>query len=98
MTLLEKANLTTGTGWQADACVGNTGAIPRLNFPSLCLQDSPLGIRNSDYNSAFPAGGTVAASWDRNVWYTRGVDMGMEHRGKGVDVYVSAKEVKREQD
>jgi beta-glucosidase-like glycosyl hydrolase len=50
------------------------------------MQDSPLGIRLSDYNSAFPAGGTVAASWDRDVWYERGYSMGMEHRGKGVDV------------
>ena len=41
---------------------------------------------SADYNSAFPAGGTVAASWDRGVWYQRGYEMGMEHRGKGVDV------------
>jgi hypothetical protein len=50
------------------------------------MQDSPLGVRDSDYNSAFPAGGTVAASWDRGVWYERGFGMGSEHRGKGVDV------------
>jgi beta-glucosidase len=31
--------------WANEACVGNTGSIPRLNFPSLCMQDSPLGIR-----------------------------------------------------
>jgi len=50
------------------------------------MQDSPLGIRFADYASAFPAGGTVAASWDRDVWYQRGHDMGSEHREKGVDV------------
>ena len=50
------------------------------------MQDSPLGVRDADYNSAFPAGGTVAASWDRAVWYQRGYDMGSEHRDKGVDV------------
>jgi beta-glucosidase len=50
------------------------------------MQDSPLGIRFADYVSAFPAGGTVAASWDRGVFYERGYQMGMEHRGKGVDV------------
>lgn len=32
LTLLEKINLTTGVGWEGDACVGNTGSIPRLNF------------------------------------------------------------------
>lgn len=86
LTLLEKVNLTTGVGWESEACVGNTGSIPRLGFRSLCMQDSPLGVRDTDYNSAFPAGGTVAASWDRSIWYQRGYEMGMEHRGKGVDV------------
>lgn len=45
LTLLEKINLTTGVGWEGEACVGNTGSIPRLNFAGICLQDSPLGIR-----------------------------------------------------
>ncbi|KAI4614471.1 hypothetical protein J4E83_007125 [Alternaria metachromatica] len=86
LTLIEKVNLTTGTGWQSDACVGNVGAIPRLDFDPLCLQDSPLGIRFADYVSAFPAGGTIAASWDRGEFYRRGYQMGQEHRAKGVDV------------
>ncbi|KAK3197464.1 hypothetical protein GRF29_216g239387 [Pseudopithomyces chartarum] len=86
LTLLEKVNLTTGVGWEGEACVGNTGAIPRLGFPGLCAQDSPLGIRFADYVSAFTAGGTVAASWDRGEFYRRGYQMGVEHRGKGVDV------------
>lgn len=72
MTLLEKVNVTTGVGWEGEGCVGNTGAVPRLGLHSLCLQDGPLGIRLSDYNSAFTAGGTVAASWDRDIWYRRG--------------------------
>lgn len=86
MTLIEKVNLTTGTGWQSESCVGNVGAIPRLAFDALCLQDSPLGIRFADYVSAFPAGGTIAASWDRGEFYRRGNEMGKEHRAKGVDV------------
>ncbi|KAF2875437.1 beta-glucosidase [Massariosphaeria phaeospora] len=86
LTLLEKVNITTGTGWQSDACVGNTGAVPRLGFPSLCLQDSPLGIRFADYVSAFSAGGTIAASWDRGEFYRRGYQMGEEFAGKGIDI------------
>jgi beta-glucosidase len=86
LTLLEKVNLTTGTGWESDNCVGNTGAVPRLGFAGLCAQDSPLGVRFADYVSAFPAGGTIAAAWDRGEWYRRGYQMGQEHRGKGVDV------------
>jgi len=49
LTLLEKINLTTGVGWEGEACVGNTGSIPRLNFRGLCLQDSPLGVRDSKF-------------------------------------------------
>ncbi|KAF2114535.1 beta-glucosidase [Lophiotrema nucula] len=86
LTLLEKVNLTTGVGWEGEACVGNVGAIPRLGFPALCMQDSPVGVRFADYVSAFTSGGTVAASWDRGEWYRRGYQMGTEHRKKGVDV------------
>jgi beta-glucosidase len=38
MTLPEKVNITTGTGWSMDMCVGQTGRVARLKFPSLCLQ------------------------------------------------------------
>ncbi|KAF2030595.1 beta-glucosidase [Setomelanomma holmii] len=86
LTLLEKVNITTGTGWESDHCVGNVGSVPRLGFDALCMQDSPLGVRFADYVSAFPAGGTIAAAWDRGEWYRRGYQMGSEHRGKGVDV------------
>lgn len=85
LTIAEKVNLTSGTGWQADSCVGQTGSIPRLGFRSLCLQDSPLGVRDTDYNSVFPAGGTVAASFDRDLWWQRGNAMGSEFRDKGAD-------------
>lgn len=47
LTLVEKVNLTTGTGNQADLCTGNTGSVPRFGFRPLCLQDGPNGIRYS---------------------------------------------------
>ncbi|THC97001.1 hypothetical protein EYZ11_003505 [Aspergillus tanneri] len=75
MTLAEKVNLTTGTGWMLDKCVGQTGSVP-----------SPLGIRFSDYNSAFPAGVNVAATWDKQLAYLRGRAMGEEFSDKGIDV------------
>ncbi|KAF2183232.1 glycoside hydrolase family 3 protein, partial [Zopfia rhizophila CBS 207.26] len=86
LTLLEKVNLTTGVGWMGEACVGNVGEIPRLGFRSICMQDSPTGVRFGDYVSAFTSGGTIAASWDRGAWYQRGYQMGVEMRDKGVDV------------
>jgi beta-glucosidase len=86
LTLLEKVNLTTGVGWMSERCVGNVGSIPRLGMRGLCLQDGPLGIRLSDYNSAFPVGVTAGASWSRHLWKDRGFKMGSEQREKGVDV------------
>ncbi|MCJ1241663.1 hypothetical protein MMC14_009669 [Varicellaria rhodocarpa] len=86
LTLLEKVNLTTGVGWEGERCVGQNGAIPRLGFRSLCMQDSPLGVRDTDYNSAFPAGVNAAATFSRGLAYARGQAMGAEHRLKGVDV------------
>ncbi|PFH61486.1 hypothetical protein XA68_17211 [Ophiocordyceps unilateralis] len=86
LTLTEKVNLTTGTGWQSSACVGNTGTIPRFGMRSLCMQDSPLGLRFTDQNSAFPAGITAGATWSRKIWKKRGKQMGAEAYGKGVDV------------
>ncbi|KAJ5157300.1 beta-glucosidase A [Penicillium canariense] len=86
LTLAEKVNLTTGAGWEQERCVGETGGIPRLGMWGMCMQDSPLGVRSADYNSGFPAGVNVAATWDRRLAYQRGVAMGEEHRDKGVDV------------
>ncbi|KAM7192079.1 family 3 putative glycoside hydrolase [Naviculisporaceae sp. PSN 640] len=86
LTLLEKVNLTTGTGWASEQCVGNTGAIPRLGLRAFCLQDAPMGIRGTDYNSVFPSGLTAAATWDRGLINKRGYAMGAEAKGKGVTV------------
>ncbi len=86
LTLTEKVNLTTGTSWEGEQCVGNTGAIPRLAFKAMCMEDSPLGVRFADFASAFPAGVSIASTWDRSLFYLRGYDMGSEQRDKGVDV------------
>lgn len=52
----------------------------------MCLQDSPTGVRDTDFVSVFPAGVNVAATWDRNLAFLRGQGMGEEHHDKGVDV------------
>lgn len=52
----------------------------------MCLQDSPVGVRDSDFSSVFPAGVNVAATWDRDLAYARGQAMGQEHKGKGSDM------------
>lgn len=45
MTLEQKVKMTTGTGFNRSKCVGNTYPITNPDFPSLCLQDAPLGMR-----------------------------------------------------
>ncbi|KAL1739109.1 hypothetical protein HDZ31DRAFT_4739, partial [Schizophyllum fasciatum] len=45
LSLSEKVDITTGVGWMNGPCVGNTPAVPTINYPSLCLQDSPMGVR-----------------------------------------------------
>lgn len=86
LTLLEKVNLTTGVGWEGEQCVGQVGSIPRLGLRSLCMQDSPVGVRDTDYNSVFSSGQSVAATFDRGLFYARGYAMGSEHKAKGVTV------------
>ena len=85
MTLLEKVNVTTGTGWAQDMCVGNTGST-NVGFPALCLQDGPLGLRFMDHSTAFPAAVTVAATWNKTLMYERGKAHGIEARKKGIHV------------
>ena len=86
MSLAEKVNVTTGVGWASDLCVGNTGPAAHVGFPPLCLQDGPLGLRFADHVTAFPAGLTVAATWNRQLARRRGAALGREARGKGVNV------------
>lgn len=43
LTNANKVALASGIGWEKGPCVGNTAAVPVIGYPSLCLQDSPLG-------------------------------------------------------
>ncbi|KAF2476239.1 beta-glucosidase-like protein [Lindgomyces ingoldianus] len=88
MTLAEKTNVTAGSGIFMGRCVGNTGSALRLGIPQLCLQDGPLGIRNADHNTAFPPGITVGATFDKDLMRARGVALGEEFRGKGINVHL----------
>ncbi|KAI5455462.1 hypothetical protein NCC49_000272 [Naganishia albida] len=83
MTLTEKVSIVTG---QNGRCVGNTGAVPRLNIPQICLQDGPTGPRPVDGHTQFPAGVTSAATWDRELIYERSRAMGQEFYDLGVHV------------
>ncbi|KAL1836471.1 hypothetical protein VTJ49DRAFT_5085 [Mycothermus thermophilus] len=86
MTLAEKVNITTGTGWQMGLAVGTNGPAVHVGFPQLQLQDGPLGIRFADNITAFPAGITVGATWNRQLMYARGKAHAIEAREKGINV------------
>ncbi|KAF7300310.1 Fn3-like domain-containing protein [Mycena chlorophos] len=85
LTIEEKVNVTTGAD-VGERCVGNTGTVERIGWKGLCLEDSPLGVRFADFASAFPAGINVAMTWDVDLIKARGLAMGQEHKGKGVNV------------
>ncbi|CAI7609676.1 unnamed protein product [Penicillium bialowiezense] len=82
----EKVGIATGVTWEGGPCVGNTYAPESIDYPSLCLQDSPLGIRFANPVTAFPAGINAGATWDRDVFYARGAAMGQEAKELGVHV------------
>ncbi|KAH8985168.1 beta-glucosidase [Lactarius akahatsu] len=83
-TLEQKVNVTTGVGWEGGRCTGNTPPVG--DFPGLCLEDSPLGVRSADFTTAFPAAINAATTWKRSLLRARGVAMGKEHVGKGVNI------------
>ncbi|KAI8047031.1 glycoside hydrolase superfamily [Gilbertella persicaria] len=86
MSVEQMVKITTGQGWSKGLCVGQTYAIESPDFPSLCLQDGPLGVRLADNITAGVAGINAAASFDKNAIYERGRYMGQEFRGKGAHI------------
>jgi beta-glucosidase len=78
--------LTRRCRWSMNMCVGNTGTADSVGFPSLCLQDGPLGLRFSDHATSFPAGVTVGATWSHDLMRAHGVAHGREARLKGIHV------------
>lgn len=83
MTLEEKTNITRGFAVPENTCAGNTGTVPRLDWPGLCLHDAGNGVRATDLVTSFPSALHVGASWDRNLTYQRGLYMGKEFKAKG---------------
>lgn len=88
MSLEQKSSIATGIGWAQGLCAGNTHAIYQPDFPSLCLQDSPVGVRSSHHVTSGVAGINAAASFDRKAIYERGAYIGKEFRNKGIHVHL----------
>ncbi|KAJ3998417.1 glycoside hydrolase family 3 protein [Lentinula boryana] len=76
--------LTTIVSGSTSRCVGNIQTVD--DWPGLCLNDGPLGVRLADYITAFPPGINTAATFNRSLIRTRGLFMGQEFKGKGVNI------------
>jgi beta-glucosidase len=85
MTLEEKVNITIGYA-PTTGCSGETGTVPRLNWPGVCLSDAGNGLRNTDFVNSWPSGLHVGASWNRDLALQRARHMGSEFKTKGVHV------------
>ncbi len=78
MTLEEKVAIIGGTN------TFYTQAIPRLGIPSLKMSDGPLGVHDYGPTTAYPAGISLAASWDVELAQRVGAAMGKDARARGV--------------
>ncbi|XP_014560429.1 glycoside hydrolase family 3 protein [Bipolaris victoriae FI3] len=83
LTQEEQSNLTHGV---TGRCVGQTGAVPRLDIPELCFADAPAGIRGQEFVSAFPAGIHLGATFDKGLMLRYGQALGREFKGKGIHI------------
>ncbi len=86
LTQDEKLTLLGGTGF-------TTQPIPRLNLPAMAMADAGQGVRGGSGTTqgpatAFPAGVTMASTWDTNLIDRVGRAIGVEARNKGTGVQV----------
>jgi beta-glucosidase len=95
MTLEEKASMLAGSGWMESA------PNERLGIPAIKMADGPMGVRAWYGSSAitnssspatmvmatsFPAGETMAATWDPDLVEREGVVIGQEVKALGRDM------------
>ncbi len=102
MTLEEKAGLCSGSDFWL------TKAVERLGIPSVMLSDGPHGLRKQDEAGdhlgigesieavCFPAGSTVASSFDRELLTKMGETIGNESQAENISVVLGpAMNIKR---
>jgi len=64
-------------------------AIPRLGLPALRMSDGPLGVHDYGATTAYPAGISLAASWDTDLAKRVGTMMGKDARARGVHIILA---------
>lgn len=96
MTLEEKSGMLHGTS------MFGTEAIERLGIPELKMADGPLGVReeisrdswaplglDDDFAVYYPAGAGLSATWNPELAYMFGDNVGQESRARNKDVILS---------
>jgi beta-glucosidase len=95
LTLEEKIAMLHANGLFSSA------GVPRLNIPDLKCDDGPLGIREdvlpgwgsanltTDSATFFPNGSALAATWNPDLLYRFGHDMGEEARARGKHIILA---------
>lgn len=63
-------------------------AIPEANLPRLKMSDGPVGVRNDGPTTAYPAGFTLAATWDPELANRFGTAIGRDARARGVHIWL----------
>jgi beta-glucosidase len=91
MTLDEKLDYIGGgypTSSDILSGVFNIKAIPRLNLPWITMVNGPLGIQtlSGAPSTRYPAGLTLAATWNSERAFARGKQMGRDARARGYHV------------
>ncbi|BAU52925.1 Thermostable beta-glucosidase B [Mucilaginibacter gotjawali] len=95
LTLEEKISLLHANG------IFSAGGIKRLGIPHIMTDDGPLGVREdvlegwgpanltTDSATFFPNGSALAATWNPDLAYRYGHDMGEEARVRGKNVMLA---------
>ncbi|HZY37861.1 MAG TPA: glycoside hydrolase family 3 C-terminal domain-containing protein [Mucilaginibacter sp.] len=95
LTLEEKISMLHANG------IFSAGGVQRLNIPQIMTDDGPLGVREdvkegwgsanltTDSATFFPNGSALAATWNPELAYRYGHDMGEEARARGKNVMLA---------
>lgn len=86
LSLDEKVGIVSGVGYGRGVCTGNNHGADTIGFPSLCLQDGPLGVKGTKSATAFTPGIQAASTWDVDLIRQRGQFLGEETKALGVNV------------
>jgi beta-glucosidase len=84
MTLEEKVDYIGGSEFPKASNMF-IRAIPRIGLPAFKMSDGPMGVRTWGPSTGYPAGISMAATWDTELERRVGVEMGRDALARGVD-------------